>query len=638
MISLCMIVKNEAHCLGRCLNSVHNHVDEIIIVDTGSEDSTVDIAQQYGAKVFHFPWRHDFAAARNFSLEQARGQWILYLDADEELEAPPENCSLRALTERSDVDAYYFDIKNFSDNDELVRHINIRLFRNNPHYRFEGRLHEQILDAIMQATPQAVVVHSGLSILHYGYLSEEWTVKDKASRNLQILEMMLKEQPNNPFYLYNLANTLVSLNNLSKAAEIYQRALKNANVKHHYVPSLFLAHISCLIKLGKLKKAHHYLEQCQQYYPDYPDIHFLAGELYQRLGLTGRSKACFEKCLQIGENKKYTTKAGTGSYLPMFQLARLYQSQEQYDQAIHYQLLGIKTKGTDHDQMVQLAKLLNENGSRQIPHILRQLLGENSAHRLAAILIDAKQYHQALQILMELPDQTDTRHWTGICYFATGDFGQAIDQFSKLPADCRHYHQSRLYLIFSCWSLTPPQDAARYIEQVAGDRYPLAALSATNDLLLNRTEQPAVDDDLLAKLINQILAFDNPTLAIKILQARGLEHAIQQIAFLTRPPISDQALELAAKLALTQLKTGAGHPDYYYLMAYYFHSNNEPTLAQQMIARALEKQQASHYRKLQKDIYRQQLQNIVAQAADSYPDNKQLLEQLLELYSGEADH
>ena len=158
MISLCMIVKNEAHCLGRCLNSVHNHVDEIIIVDTGSEDSTVDIAQQYGAKVFHFPWRHDFAAARNFSLEQARGQWILYLDADEELEAPPENCSLRALTERSDVDAYYFDIKNFSDNDELVRHINIRLFRNNPHYRFEGRLHEQILDAIMQATPQAVVV------------------------------------------------------------------------------------------------------------------------------------------------------------------------------------------------------------------------------------------------------------------------------------------------------------------------------------------------------------------------------------------------------------------------------------------------------------------------------------------------
>lgn len=644
MISLCMIVRNEAHCLGRCLDSVHSYVDEIIIVDTGSDDETVNIARRYGAKVFQLPWQHDFAAARNFSLEQASGEWILYLDADEELDLPAGD-SLKTLTRRSDVEAYYFVINNLSDNGEVLRHINVRLFRNRPHYRFEGKLHEQILDAIMHATPQGVVINSGLNILHYGYLSTEWTAKNKTSRNYHILQQLLKEQPNNPFYLYHLGNTCINLNNLTAAVKNYQQALQYANLKHNYVPSLFLAHISCLFKLGRLKEGLYYIEQCQQHYPDYPDIHFLAGELYKYLGLINQSKACFEKCLHLGENRgHYTTKTGSASFMPLFQLAQLYQSLGQYDQAIHYQLLGIKTKGADRDQLVKLVKLLQDNDTPQIPTIIAELLDytgeqEEAALELMAILVEAKEYYEALDILDQLPSEhAATRHWQGICYFCTGHYSQAIEKLTTLSLESPLYHDSRWYLIFSCWSLNPPLDATQFIKQLADTDNSVKLLLTINDMLLeDKSEKLAMDNPALSGLIEQVLSFDNPALAVKILQASGLKDTSEQITYLTRSPVKDKPLELAAKLVLTQLKAGDRHPDYYYLLAYYFYSNNDLVLAQQMITRALENHQATHYLKLRKDIYRQQLLKIVTSGANNYPDNKQFMEQLLELSSGKGN-
>ena len=84
-VSLCMIVKNEENYLPNCLNSIKDIVDEIIVVDTGSTDKTVDIAKSFGAKVYYFPWRNNFSEARNESLKYATKDWILILDADDEL-------------------------------------------------------------------------------------------------------------------------------------------------------------------------------------------------------------------------------------------------------------------------------------------------------------------------------------------------------------------------------------------------------------------------------------------------------------------------------------------------------------------------------------------------------------------------
>lgn len=140
-ISLCMIAKNEEFNIGRCLSSVKGVVDEIIIVDTGSSDETCQIAQSFGAKVQTFNWNDNFSDARNASLELATGDWILVLDADEEL-AQESKAILREAVLQSDMEGYFIRIENVAGNDscpETHSDTVFRLFRNRKDYRFRGQ-------------------------------------------------------------------------------------------------------------------------------------------------------------------------------------------------------------------------------------------------------------------------------------------------------------------------------------------------------------------------------------------------------------------------------------------------------------------------------------------------------------------
>ena len=110
-VSLCMIVKDEEENLARCLDSVRDFVDEIIIVDTGSTDRTIDIAERYGARVFYHPWEGSFSKARNYSLKYATCDWILILDADEELNND-DTSRLKEIAKDNKSLAISFIIKN----------------------------------------------------------------------------------------------------------------------------------------------------------------------------------------------------------------------------------------------------------------------------------------------------------------------------------------------------------------------------------------------------------------------------------------------------------------------------------------------------------------------------------------------
>ena len=137
MLSFCAIVKNESANLGRCLESVKPYADELVIVDTGSTDDTVAIAKRFGAKVHYFSWCDNFAAARNYACSFASGDWILVLDADEELTVQDHQWMTRLSTAASSIRAYtllLFDI----DNDATPLPT-IRLFRNCPEIRYSGR-------------------------------------------------------------------------------------------------------------------------------------------------------------------------------------------------------------------------------------------------------------------------------------------------------------------------------------------------------------------------------------------------------------------------------------------------------------------------------------------------------------------
>lgn len=207
LLTACLIVKNEAANLRRCLASIDGVVDEVVVVDTGSTDDTIAIATSLGARVIEHVWTNDFGVARNVGLDAATGEWILHLDADEEV--PPETArALRDVLVACPADGLLFTMHHFTPTDVLTDHLEsdeVRVFRNRPEHRFELNLHTQILPSIQRSG--GAIVPSGLRIWHYGYLSEQAQGANRQQRNLELLRAEAERRPNDAYSWIKLGLT-----------------------------------------------------------------------------------------------------------------------------------------------------------------------------------------------------------------------------------------------------------------------------------------------------------------------------------------------------------------------------------------------------------------------------------------------
>jgi tetratricopeptide (TPR) repeat protein len=231
-LSLSMIVKNEEKYLEGCLDSVKDVVSEIVVVDTGSTDRTVEIAQGYGAKVFSFEWINDFAAARNEALRHCTGEWVLYLDADERLR-PEQHDVLRTMlrsNSASGTDAFYLKLRSPIGSLESAQVHLVpypRLFRNRPGLKFEGRIHEQITPALSRRG--ARFKDSPIIIDHLGYAREQDVIEAKTERNLQMLLSQVNDEPNNGYAHYQLGQTYLVRKDVENGLPHLKRALDSVN-------------------------------------------------------------------------------------------------------------------------------------------------------------------------------------------------------------------------------------------------------------------------------------------------------------------------------------------------------------------------------------------------------------------------
>ncbi|MEG6521791.1 glycosyltransferase [Desulfotomaculum sp. 1211_IL3151] len=640
MISLCMIVKNEEHNLARCLNSAKDCVDEMIIVDTGSEDATVSIAEQFGAKIFHYQWNEDFAAARNFGLDQAKGDWILYLDADEELEP---NCSerIKALTKRSNVEAYIFQITNLTDNNDPLKHVNVRMFRNKPAYRFEGKLHEQIISSITPRAKGTPVINSGINILHYGYLASEFIAKNKARRNHRINMKLVEQDPNNPFYLFSLGGSCVNLNNLEEAISNYSKALQYVNIRAMYAPSIFVSLTSCLLKLGRIDEAVTHIEKCKAHYPDYVDIHYIDGELFNSLGHIRRAITSFEKCLQLGEQcqGKYTTRTGVGSFLPNFKLAEIYKKIGNHKKALHYQLQGLRLKNNDMQQYVNLAKLLK--ASLQDGKQVYTLLKKNVKHAdknteklmLSRMLYEIEEYELAIRLFEQLSKiKPEIYYYMSRSLVKIGRYQQAV---SILPEINDSHQRQRIFLelVAKFWATGSPRDLLPYLEQdLPLDEEFIDYLKGINDLLLKQTTEIELNPHnyYFNEIINELLEHKAFALVLSILNLCGFDNT-EIINLLTSDPPHEGRFEMAARLAINELKINQSTHEKYYALGRYFYNNQEYDSAQTMLHKALALHAAEKVRNLLQEIYLKQTLNMIQEALKNYPDNADFMRQLIKL-------
>ena len=224
-ISACCMVKNEEKNLPRSLNSLKNQVDEIIIVDTGSTDKTIEIAQSYGARIIQAPWQDDFSTPRNMAIDAATGDLIIFLDADEYFATP--NKVRPAIEKFSGKDAILIpriNIDESNSDSEMSRDWCARIFRNADHLRYRGLIHENITD-IKHERLNYTFGNEDLTIYHTGYGTR--IIESKLRRNLALIELESKKFGHEIKHDIALADCYAGLKDFEKSLYHAQKALNS---------------------------------------------------------------------------------------------------------------------------------------------------------------------------------------------------------------------------------------------------------------------------------------------------------------------------------------------------------------------------------------------------------------------------
>ncbi|MDD3014003.1 MAG: glycosyltransferase [Candidatus Gastranaerophilales bacterium] len=445
-LSLCMIVKNEADNLPRCLESVKNIVDEMIIVVTGSEDETVNIANSYGAKVYDFPWEGNFSDARNFSLKFATGDWILLMDADDELIISEQNKVLKLLMNEN-VEAYFFRTISLIDNIdgyEEMQNLNIRLIRNGKGYFFTNPIHEQIYMNIKKISPDAVILNEDIRVNHYGYLNKNIINKDKRNRNIEILKKELEVNPDYSFSLFNLGNEYFAMLDYYKAIEYYEKAYYDFDPNQGFSSKLILKMANCFMHLGKNDDALNLIDKGIKHYPKFTDLIFLKALIFYYENKLTLALDCLKTSIQMGDAPiDLSLIVGCGTYRSYFLLAEIQNEFEDYDSAAENYILSYKFNSKKLVLTKIIKTLCKKNTGRKLLkqqlEALREFDTEDYDNTLAEILLQEKHFDLALEYIQkaekELKTSANTIYVKGLCKLYLKKYKEAFCIFEKLKDD-----------------------------------------------------------------------------------------------------------------------------------------------------------------------------------------------------------
>jgi tetratricopeptide (TPR) repeat protein len=340
-LSLCMIVRDEQEMLPRCLAAVAGAVDEMVIVDTGSLDATIEIARSYGAHVLEREWTGSFGDARNVAFDAATGDWTLVLDADELLVAEDVEL-LRSLTGRTWREAFYVAETNYTgdlDAGSAVTHNTLRMFRNRPQYRYSGRLHEQIADTLPAYLPERVE-YTNVRLEHYGYLGAVRDSREKSRRNIELLRLQQAEGEPTAFLHYNLGAEYAVAGLSAQALVEFERAweLMEADPDRdvlQFAPALANRLVRALRACGRPADALARAGQALERFPGFTDLVLEQAAASVSLGEEERAIELYEECIAMGDApRRYTATVGCGSYLPRIALGELRHSRGELEQAI----------------------------------------------------------------------------------------------------------------------------------------------------------------------------------------------------------------------------------------------------------------------------------------------------------------
>jgi len=295
LLTAALIVKNEEKFLGACLSSINGLVDETVIVDTGSTDGSKELAIQGGARLKEIAWTGDFSAARNQALDLARGEWILYIDADETARSGsfPE---IRAQLANSKLIGYHVQLH---PRPGYTPYRILRLFRNDPKIRFRGIIHENPWPAILERYSQSDVGFSQLTLDHLGYEGDQ---SRKHARNLPLLHQALRQDPTRVFSWCHLANIYLTLGKELFAERAWGSALaivrsRTQPAQDDYLP--YAALIQRIVEKGG--DADDLILEAIERFASNPQIWWLKGRALLKQGKFENAAQAFERVLAFGK-------------------------------------------------------------------------------------------------------------------------------------------------------------------------------------------------------------------------------------------------------------------------------------------------------------------------------------------------
>jgi tetratricopeptide (TPR) repeat protein len=296
-----MIVRNSSRTLSACLESIRPWVDEMIIVDTGSTDDTVEIATSFSARVFHFPWCDHFAAARNESLKHVSHPWVFWMDSDDVISAdngqalralgsrPPQEiprCFVMQVVCPASAAGGCYDIT-------TVDHV--KMFPSHPEIRFEWRIHEQILPSIRRLGGE--VEWTEIQIVHAGADQSREGRFRKYERDLRLLELDLRDRPDHPFVLFNLGMTYVDMEDFEAARGPLERCLTLADPDESHLRKAYALLVGTYCQLGLVDKAKELCQQGRTLYPEDGELLFRAALICFQQGDVHKAKENLEELL-----------------------------------------------------------------------------------------------------------------------------------------------------------------------------------------------------------------------------------------------------------------------------------------------------------------------------------------------------
>lgn len=351
-ISLCVIARNEEKNIERCLKSVVGLVDEIIFVDTGSDDGTVEIAKKFTGKIFHFEWNGNHSDAKNFALSKAAREWILSLDADETI-SQRDFERIRELVKENEFLGFSLIQRNYtnkiggfewvSSKDDNYEESTIaygfsprrmvRLFRNDERIRFEGVIHDNVGDAILRVRGRIKDIE--IPIHHFGTMeiseekirryieAEKKNLRDDFFQYCQIgiqlhsirendeaiefLRRSIEKNPLFPFSWLELGIIMLEGNNLKEAKKALHKA--ESLVEH---PMIY-GYLGVLYgMLEDYEKSIDYLRKAISLLPNNADFHYNLGFTYYKAGMKKEAYAEMKRAIEL--NQEYSKLVKIGVY------------------------------------------------------------------------------------------------------------------------------------------------------------------------------------------------------------------------------------------------------------------------------------------------------------------------------------